>query len=236
MTRIAVVDNEKEFISSLVKYIDRYSSETNQSFLVKTFDNVEAFLSFFKKDALDIIFLDINFPENKSGLDAASEIRKIDNNVAIIFITNLARFALDGYKYQALDYILKPIGFFDFKMRMDRFMKQIPQRQKSLRIEKGNSGRLVPLDDIYFVESKDHDLVYYLKDETISARGKSMKELAKELENFGFSRCGVSYLLNLKYCTEIQGDMVTVGNHQVHVSRNSKKEFLKRLREFIGNA
>lgn len=147
----------------------------------------------------------------------------------------MSRFAIDGYKYQALDYILKPIQYFDFKMRMDRVMSRIPQKQRTLTIEKGTGGRIVPLDDIYYVESKDHDLIYNLKDETIRVRGKSMKELTKGLENYGFARCGVSYLVNLRYCTEIQGDMLTIGGHQVHISRNAKKDFLRKLREYINH-
>ena len=236
MTRIAIVDNEEEFLSSLTSYIERYSSESGYRFVVRRFEKVDDFLQIFDKDVFDLIFMDINFPEGKSGLDAASEIRKVDQDVAIIFITNLSRFALDGYKYQALDYILKPISYFDFKMRMDRIHSRIPQREKTLTIEKGTTERIVPLEDILYVESKDHDLIYNLKDEVIRVRGKSMKELDRELADFGFARCGVSYLVNLRYCTEIQGDMLTIGKDQVHISRNAKKEFLKRLREYINNA
>lgn len=76
MTRIAIVDNEEEFLTSLSGYIQRYSEETHQQFLARTFKDIETFLDAFNKDVFDLIFLDINFPEERSGLDVASEISK----------------------------------------------------------------------------------------------------------------------------------------------------------------
>ncbi len=64
------------------------------------------------------------------GMSAAEEIRKMDTEVVIIFITNMAQYAIRGYAVDALDYVLKPVSYFAFSQRLNRAIGRMKKRDK----------------------------------------------------------------------------------------------------------
>ncbi len=71
--------------------------------------------------------MDINLP-NQNGLDAAAALRAFDKVTPLVFVTNLARFAVRGYEVDALDFIVKPLAYENFWFRMDRIIRRIERR------------------------------------------------------------------------------------------------------------
>ena len=79
---------------------------------------------------IDLIFLDIQM-RRIDGLQAAKKIRKLDAKVGIIFLTAMTEYSLEGYQYQAADYIIKPLKYVRLKAEMDRFLKRLRQMDDS---------------------------------------------------------------------------------------------------------
>ena len=118
MLNIAIVEDEKEMSNCLRDYLIKFFNEENISIDVSIFDNGNIFLEKYKLN-YNLIFLDIKMP-SIDGMEVAQKIRKIDKNVMIIFVTSLAQYAIKGYEVNAFDYILKPIDYYNFKLKMSR--------------------------------------------------------------------------------------------------------------------
>lgn len=105
MIRIAIVEDDTGYRSQLGKYIDQYQSDFSETVSVSEFSDGLEIVEKYKSE-YDIILMDIQM-KHMDGMQAAMRIRDIDKNVIIIFITNSAQFAVQGYKVEALDYVLK---------------------------------------------------------------------------------------------------------------------------------
>ena len=118
MIRLALVEDDELYRSQLREYIDKYSAVSGEKFTVAEFsDGDEIALGY--KAVYDIILMDIEM-KFMDGMMAAEEIRKVDTEVIIIFITNSPQYAIKGYAVDALDYVLKPVSYYAFSQRLGR--------------------------------------------------------------------------------------------------------------------
>ena len=102
----------------------------------------------------DIILLDVQM-RRLDGMSAAESIRRIDPEVILIFITNMAQFAIRGYAVDALDYILKPVPYFAFSQQMQKAIDRVRKRQKVYLMVPVEGGlRRVDVNTIYYLESR----------------------------------------------------------------------------------
>ena len=114
MYHIAIVEDEKEFSTQLEKYLEQYQEENNVRFKVSVFQDGAEILEDYKK-IYDVILLDIEMPR-LNGMDAAEQIREMDTEVTLMFITNMASYAINGYAVGALDFVMKPINYYTFSI------------------------------------------------------------------------------------------------------------------------
>ena len=180
----------------------------------------------------DLIILDIEMAF-LNGMKAAEKIRELDTNVIIIFITNMPQYAIQGYKVNALDYILKPISYFSFSESMARALTKVktPEKEYITIVLKGGKKKL-DVDNICYVEVRDHDLIYHATSGEVITKG-SMKELKEQLNETKFFQCNRCYLVNLEYVEAFQGSDVTVASDVIQVSRSRKKEFLDAMNDYM---
>ncbi len=231
MVRIAIVEDDKNYTEVLKKYIVRYERESNQTFQTIIFQDGEDILENYSAE-YDIILMDIEM-QFKDGMSTAEEIRKADNEVVIIFITNMPQYAMKGYAVEALDYVLKPINYYAFSQRIDRALSRMKKRtSKFLSVAYKGKMRKMDVSEIYYIEVRNHDLIFHLKNEAFHTRG-TMKEIEAELEKDSFFRCNKCYLVNMKYVNAIEENTVLVGTDHVQVSRARKKEFLDVLNDYM---
>ena len=230
--RAAIVEDSAPDREALVSGLKRYARETGLMIQTDVFTNAENFLENYKA-VYDVIFMDIILP-GITGMDAAARLRKLDRSVALIFVTDMRRYALQGYKVGAMDYFLKPVQYFDLKMRLDMIALSRRKTSETITVHVAKQGDMrLRLDDIYYIEVMNRDLTYHTVEGQITER-RALKTLEKELSEQGFHRCSASFLVNLRWCTGLSGDTVTVAGEELKISRGMRQEFLSHLREVFG--
>lgn len=112
--KVAIVENEEKEIKNYFQLLKQYEKEMKQKVEVLIFKNGYDFIENYKND-IDCVFMDIDMP-GINGLETSKKLRELDEDVIIIFVTNLPQFAIDGYKVQALDFLLKPLDYVNLKV------------------------------------------------------------------------------------------------------------------------
>lgn len=232
MIRIAIVDDEQQERNKLLRFFEQLQTKVHEEIEVQLFVSGEQFL--FEDDRnFDLICLDIDM-NGRDGIETAREIRKKDTEVIIMFITNMAQMAIRGYEVQALDFILKPVNYYSFEMKIRNAFDIISNR-KSRNIIINSAGNVVKIstNDLYYVEVDGHYLYYHTKD-GIHKQKISLKELEDRLEGLSFQRCNNCYLVNLKYVDCVNKDELRINGEWLKISRPRKKEFLQTLANYMG--
>lgn len=234
MINIAVVEDEIVEQNRVKDLFKKIETRINEKFNISYFDNGNAFLFNFEPTKYDLILMDIDLSSDKNGLEVSHEIRKSDNDAIIVFMTNLAQYAIDGYKVNAFDYIIKPILELDFITRIENAINNIKSKKRT-KILVSVSGKKVVLElkNIYYVEVLNHNLFYHTNVGVLETRG-SLKSLAEELKKDGFSLCNTCYLVNLKYVEHISGYVVTVKGEELLISHPKKKSFVNDFTNYLG--
>ena len=127
--RIAIVDDEQAMREQLAEYIKKYADEQHLQLDTCSLPSGDALLQS-EDRAFDIIIFDIDMP-GTSGLDTARKIRETDENVVILFVTNIAQYAINGYEVDAVDYIIKPVGYYDFAMKFQKAVRRAGRTQSN---------------------------------------------------------------------------------------------------------
>lgn len=233
MLCIVIVEDNKECARLLIDYIEQYEKESQEHFQVRFFSNGYNFLDEYKAD-YDIIFMDIEMP-GINGMETAKKLRKIDENVCLIFVTNMAQYAASGYEVNALDFMVKPVGYFDFTLKLQRAIQYRKKTKKAEVVIKTENGlKRVVISDIYYVEVADHILSYHTADGIVCERG-TIKSKEEQFVKFDFVRCNSCYLVNLSHVTEMTAKSIFVGGRELTVSRSKRKQFFNILTEYMGD-
>ena len=234
MIHIAVCDDEKNFITYLADLLNQYAAETGEEIKVTPYyDGMELIESY--DPTIDLIFLDIQM-KLVDGLRTAEEIRRMDEQVSIIFLTTLTQYGLEGYKYQATNYIIKPIKYIRLKSEMDGWLKKRQKNDSPFIVVANDSGKYkVFLKYLRYIETFNRNLLLHTQQENIICY-KSMKEMERELSDKGFSRCHTSYLVNLFFVQGVKNlEVKLITGEAIPVSQPKRKLFMEQLAEYWGD-
>lgn len=230
--KVAVVDDEPRDVQLLVKYLDQFQTEHGTLMQIKPFYSSIDFLEEYN-GTYDIVFLDIEMP-GSDGLTTAREIREKDNTVAIIFITNMAQYAIHGYEVNAIDFMVKPVGYFNFAQKLDKAIRFLHRRSQRSILLAGEDGVIrLTASDIWYVEKNQDYLFYHTRHGIFRKRG-TMKAEKDFLRGFPFEECTVGCLVNLEAVQRIGREHVYLTEAQLPISRRLKKEFTRRYIDFMG--
>lgn len=117
MIKCAIVEDEEEFIQILKQYMDSFQKQNNCFIELSIFRNGQEILDSNQK--FDLIFMDIDMPI-MDGMTAAKKMRELDSQFVLVFITNLANLAIKGYEVNAIDFVIKPLNYFEFSVKLKK--------------------------------------------------------------------------------------------------------------------
>ena len=226
-----LIDDEPLALDLLEGYI---KSTPFLKLIAKCNSAIEA-IEIVEKEIVDLIFTDIQMP-NLSGMEFSKML--LSKKTKIIFTTAFEEFALESYKVNAIDYLVKPISYPEFLAAANKAKQQIIS--KSIQTDTTNY-----IDDYIFVKSdyklikiELKDLIYieglkdYLKLYTVNSEKpiltlKTMKSLEEELSGKNFMRVHQSFIVNLKKITTIERNRIVFGNKYIPISEKYKEAFQK---------
>ncbi|HHV12081.1 MAG TPA: response regulator transcription factor [Clostridiales bacterium] len=230
--RIAIVEDELGVQKQLVGYIHQYEKEIKEKFEITIFSDGDE-ITYDYQAVYDIIFLDIQM-KRMDGMRAAEAIRKLDMDVIIVFITNMANYAIKGYSVDAMDFVLKPISYFALSQQLRKAIERIKSNKKYyLLLPVENGVERLEASKILYIESVSRRLIVHSEqnDYTIYS---TLKEMEDKLKGQYFFRCNNCYLVNLSYVEGVKNSIVTVKGRQLQISRPKKKAFMGALADYVG--
>lgn len=232
--KIVILEDDAAQAWQINEYLLQYQREhAGFQYTAKTYTTGHRLLEDYRPDT-DLLLLDIQLPD-MLGIDVARQIRQTDPRVMIIFVTNLAQYAIEGYSVNAFDYVLKPINAFSFSKKLERAVRVLSHMENDLTLEiKGKNGsRWIAADAVTYVEVRSHEVYIHTEQECIRQWG-TLAQYETLLKPLHFIRCNASYLVNLKYVRTVMKDQVEVNRDMLTISRTFRKDFLNTLAQYKG--
>ncbi|MCC8143860.1 MAG: LytTR family DNA-binding domain-containing protein [Tannerellaceae bacterium] len=227
--RCVVVDDEpvaREGLSDFVGKVDFLE-------LVGTCASALEATEFVNKGMVDLIFLDINMPY-LSGMDF---LESLENPPLTIFTTAYPEYALDGYRLQVVNYLMKPIPFKRFFQAatnaLQTFILRNPAENSSgqqdyMYIRQGDSFKKIHWQDILYIESMQNYAKLHFKDDK-KVIHQTLSSLEESLPPDQFFRIHKSFLINISRIDSIMGGRVFIEGNELPLSRHRKDELLNQV-------
>lgn len=224
--RIAIVEDEDYQAQTLQRYLERFSSENRVDFTIRRFAEAVSLLDNYSPD-YDLIYMDIRMPY-MNGMDAAHRLRALDQDVLLVFVTALTQYAIQGYEVEALDYIVKPINYYDFALKLTRALKKLPQEAAEGMLLVGSENGTIRINprSVRYVEVTGHQVVYHTLNGDVQQYGSS-SQVEKELDATQFVRCNSCFLVNMQYVRGIKGYTLQLDDGELKISQPKKKRFME---------
>ncbi len=225
-----IIDDEPLALDLLQSYIDKTSFLS----LRGRFSNASDAMMNLSETKVDLIFLDIQMPE-VNGMEFA---RFIGDDTRIIFTTAFGEYALESYKVNALDYLLKPFSYSDFLVAAKKAFEwfELKKSKTNLKTEKAPAGVFIRseykllqvlFDEILYIEG----LKDYIKIYTESGGGKpiltlmSMKAIEDKLPGKEFQRVHRSFIVNISKVRKINKNRIIIGEKEIPIGETYRQNF-----------
>lgn len=235
MYRVLLVEDEEHAATVLSDCVMRYAESRGEDLRVSWIRSALEFSA--ESHPADIIFMDIDLP-GINGMEAAELLRTYDEETPLVFVTNLAQYAVKGYEVDALDFIVKPVRYNDLVMTLDRVLRRLRRTLgRTTAVQTHDGVRVVSLSDIVYVEALNHNLAFHLVDGSELVSRATLSGLEEGLESSSFLRVSKSCIVNLEHIRLISGDELKLtGGDSVWVSRSRRKVVLSTVADFLGGS
>lgn len=236
--KIAVCDDEIIFARKLEKIINKYCTVKQISFQIDIYQSGKEFIADnIKMMEYQIVFLDINM-EEIDGLEAARELRKLCRDTYVIFVTAFINYTLEGYKVDAIRYLLKSDGNFGQCVceSLDAVFEKMQYKPHIREFSFQQGARRVALEKIVYIESSLHKLTFYVAEEGIVpyTMYETLNHIAA-IFTADFVRIHQSYLVNLRFVRRIEGNnLLLQDNLALPVARSKLKEVRQKIAMYKG--
>ncbi len=227
ITAIAI-DDEPEAID-IIKF---HASKLEYLNIVAHFYSPQKAIDYLRNNAIDLLFLDVNMPEI-SGVEL---LKKIKVKPLVIFTTAYEQYAVESYKFDAIDYLLKPIDFEDFQTSMNKVKKAISNIHKNnandtfIFIKDGTKTIKLFYDDIILLKGCGNYVEFITKTKKYSSR-VTITQLVDKLPHHIFERVHNSFVINIEKIKKIEHNQITLGNNKISIGESYKKPFYKRIKD-----
>ena len=236
MISVAIVDDDPRERQNIRACLAFVQEKSRTDFQLTEYETAEAFLMAYEPERFGIVLLDIDFPGGMNGMDAARRLRQMDERVILIFITNLAQMALQGYEVEALDFIVKPLEKSAFFLKMSRAIGRAAQSVEDV-ISIRSEGEVVRLHKrlIRHVDVQGHSVVYH-SPEGVFTEYISLAAAEKRLNDPAFERSDRSCLVNLRYVSIIRKECCVVDGEEIPLARERRSAFKQAYADYLSGA
>jgi two-component system LytT family response regulator len=242
LIKTILLDDEPDAIKLLQLQIDKNCPNVE---IIGTFTNPRLAIQSIKKTPPDLLFIDVEMP-NLNGFDVLEKLMPID--FSIIFVTAFNQYAIRAFKYNAIDYLVKPIDISELQNAIEKAsqrtrisemeLKLLKQHRLEKTIDKiavstQNGIHFIDLKDIILAESKNNYSVLTLTNKSSFTISKTLKELQEILEESHFLRIHRQYIINLNELLHFNKTdcLLTLKNNiNVPVARNKKDTLIEMYR------
>lgn len=229
--QVAIVDDDTKMRQQLSEYVRRYAEESGNPMKVECFPSgVELLRGYRQKH--DIIILDVDMP-GLNGMDTARQLRQVDLQTVILFVTNIAQYAINGYEVDAVDYMIKPVGYYDFSLRFQKAVRRGKMDMgRQLALETAEGITRIAVADILYLESQGHYVIFHTRDREYRVRS-NLKNHEEELRNLNFRRTHKSFLINLRHLENVLSNEVVVSGEKVPLGRAHRDAVISDFMQYI---
>ena len=227
---IAIVEDDNTAATVISGFIDRYSKENSVELYAKRYETADKFLED-TESRYSVVLFDVKMP-GTSGMDAAFEFRKRDKTASVLFITSMTQMAQKGYEVDAVGYLIKPVGYYDFSLKLKKALEVYTFNEKrNVTITIPGGLCRISMNKLIYVEIANHRLRYHLVDDVIEMSG-ALSHAEEELSSYGMLRCNSCYLVNPEFIRSVKGNDLWIGNEVLSISRPKRQNFLEQLAEW----
>jgi DNA-binding LytR/AlgR family response regulator len=229
MIRCITIDDEPLALQQMESYIEK----TPFLELRTSFSNALDALNYLADHEVDLLFVDINMPE-LSGMEM---VKSMENGPLVIFTTAYSDYAVEGFKVNALDYLLKPISYADFLQSARKAEKRMKERRAAstklssdkdfLFIKSDYKVHRINLQEILYIEGMREYVKIHLENRKALMPLISIKKLESKLPSSTFMRVHRSYIVNLKKVATIEKNRIYFSDKPIPVSDQYKEKFQK---------
>ncbi|MBR5325993.1 MAG: response regulator transcription factor [Prevotella sp.] len=220
----AIIDDEPLAAGLLESYAKKTPYLSHRG----TYNSAVQAMKDLRENPVQLLFLDIQMPE-LSGIEFAKILPKESK---IIFTTAFSQYAVEGYKVNALDYLLKPISYDDFLKSTDKALEwfsismkqEVYQRDRFMLVKSDYKLQRVALDDILYIEGLKDYVRFYLKNGEKVMSLMSMKKLEEYLPKPEFQRTHRSYIVHMSEVPLIDRFRIVFDDVYIPISENYKEE------------
>lgn len=220
---IALCDDEIRELDKTENMLRAYMECTGCNYTLERFSSADELLWAVREREYmpDLLLMDIYLP-GKSGMEASRELRKMGVGCRIIFLTTSVEHALEAFRVDAAQYLVKPVREKEMASALDRIFEHMEKEQKKYLLLKIESRMCrVALRDIVFCEAQKKCQCMYLSDGTQLMLRMTMARIYEMLSAYPeFSKAGISYIVNMEHIESLSAQ-------EMHMD-NGKKIYLPR--------
>ena len=230
MIKIAICDDEKIFLSSFHRILQKICNELNISVEIFDYSYSNILLHHHSQDRFDVIFLDIDMPKI-SGFEAAQIIRNISSEIPIVFVTAKDDLVYYSFEYHPFHFIRKRtdnILYNDTLHVMQKLLTHFGQFKTTVITSTEIGKTIVSIKNIVYIKSEKHYLYYYIYKKGRLCERNTISQINNYFSNLGFIRSHQRYLINYNHIEKID----TLKN-EITISNGEIIPISKQYREFV---
>lgn len=232
MKTIAICDDSKEERKKLKKIIMNYFEKKRTTCTILEYHSGEEILLAFEEKNVEsaVAFLKIHL-KGMNGMEVAHNLRDMNYQAPIIFLSDTLDYVLEGYEVQPSRYVLKPYEAQLIEKILDDFLDKTIK--KRIYVRHHRHYRYVSIDDIVYIESEKHVLLIHLKDDQILHVVEKLGDIEKRIDAKNFIRCHQSYLVNMDYIKDIGNDFILYNDVEIPIRVRQRKRIYSQYHEYF---
>lgn len=193
---IAICDDDEEVIKQVTEHIDRFA-ETYSDIRYKAFSSAEAVIEYYSQygNKFDVLITDIEL-EAVNGVELASRIRNMDENIAIFFLTYHTEYAIKCFKPRPVDFWIKPLSYEVLEEGLCKVLRLLRKNNEYITVYSDRRSVRIKCSDILYIERQSRKTTVYTVDSEYCTN-RSLSDFLNELDNKRFVRIYQSHIINI---------------------------------------